>query len=234
MSAPEQRHGDTPEPRSPPSPLSKYPLYPRTGATAASPATAPDSTSAAASLRATGMRSAAQAVGDIPTSTISRPMRVHASHSATANVTTTASGSARLTALPCSEGRPNASRRASLAPGTTSGVRTVPGIASPATSPSATSASAMRFIMMVEMTSCAPYRARSTAGTTAHAAPASRAVLTTAGSASHADVPGGSLAPTAPTASPATASCPSAPMLNRPALSARSTATPDSSSGVAL
>ena len=106
--------------------------------------------------RATGMRSAAHAVGDSPTSTTSRPTRVRFSQAAARTATARARGSARLTALPCSDGRPKASSRARRAPGTTSGVRTVPGTERPATSPRPMKASAMRFIMIVEMTSCAP------------------------------------------------------------------------------
>ena len=94
----------------------------------------------------------------------------------------------------------------------------------------------MRFIMMVEMTSWAPKRARSTRrderprGAGEHRDDRER----NGGSATTHGSPRREHRADAPTARPATASCPSAPMLKSPARSARSTATPVKSSGVAL
>ncbi len=94
--------------------------------------------------------------------------------------------------------------------------------------------SAMRFSMMVLMISWTPRRARISAGTSATSAAVPMATPTHSGTATIHGVPAGSTAPTHPPASPPIASCPSAPMLKRPARNPTSNERPVKISGVAL
>jgi hypothetical protein len=91
---------------------------------------------------------------------------------------------------------------------------------------------AMKFNMIVLITSCDPKRAFSTPGIAAQAAPAPTAARQQSGT-SRSDGSPASLIPTHAVAKAATYNCPSAPMFSRPPRSATATARPVKTSGVA-
>ena len=127
----------------------------------------------------------------------------------------------------------HAERRGS-APACTACVCSVSGTRSRVESIQLSSASTMKLSMIVVITSCAPHFARSAPGTNPTAPPAHIAAIVQSGTATSADVPAGSASPTSAAASPPAASCPSAPMLNRPARSPTATARPVQMSVVVL
>jgi hypothetical protein len=134
----------------------------------------------------------------------------------------------RFAALPASP------RSGRYAPSTTRRVCSVSATNSPPLPAHRMSPPAMKFIMMVLMTSWAPVHALSAPGTAPHSAPAAAPAASATGRATSAGVSIGSAPPASAVANAPTASWPSAPMLKSPARKASATDSPVRSSGVAL